>query len=805
LRATAPIHAALFLLAGSVLVLEVALTRVFSVMLWNHYTFLVISMALLGFGAAGSVLSARSPAGDEASVRRFLARSCAAFGVATLLCVMAVTRLDVEPTQLLRRAEGTFRLGALYVLAAVPFFFAGLAICRLLTVSAGQIATLYFADLVGAGVGALFVPFLLDAAGAPATIVLACVMGSAAGALFAGDALGPAGRWLGRALPVGLAALAVWVQAADPWTVHPPRSKPLRPVENQIELSRWSLHARIDVLESRRQAANFGSGVARPFWNRPIEYRIVYMDGSNPSRLIRWDQDRWFLERVLTAAPYALVEKPRVLVIGSGGGIDTMVGRQHGAEHVTAVEINPATVDLVRHEFGDYLGHLFEQENVALLAREGRHFLTLDDARYDLIRLTGVDTSAAAASAANSLDHAYIYTVEALRDLYRHLEPEGVLAISRAGGWEIERLVNVLRAALETEGVTDLADRVAVVSNGAAQAGWADALVRKRPYTEAEVAALSAWVAESKLQWLHHPFRGGDHPVSEWIRADAARLAQLHEQSAPNLRPVTDDDPFFFELLRFHQVVRALLDGDIGMIAHSGYVILTVTLVQAIVLSILFILVPLGLRGRTGTRIGRHAWSLAYFALLGLGFILVELVYIQKYMIVVGGPARAMSVTLFSILVFGGLGAFASRRVDLGSRHGLAVAVAGVTLVIALSIASLRFVLPWLLGLDFTGRLVFGILALAPVSFALGFPFPLGIRRLELDAPELVPWAWAGNACLTVVGSILCQIVSISAGFSAALMLALGCYALAVLCAGLAPAVAPALGARTASAGTLAR
>jgi len=457
-------------------------------MLWNHYTFLVISMALLGFGAAGSVLSASRPAGDEASVRCFLSRCCMAFGVVTLLCVMAVTRLDVEPTLLLREAAGTAKLGVLYLLAAVPFFFAGLAICRLLTVSAGQINTLYFADLVGAGVGAFFVPFLLDTAGAPATIVLACVLGSTAGALFAGGATSAGARWLGRALPVALAALAVWVHAADPWTVHPPRSKPLRPVESQIEYTRWSLHSRIDVLESRLQAANFGSGVSRPFWDRPVEYRVVYMDGSNPSRLMRWDQDRWFLGRVLTASPYALVSHPRVLVIGSGGGIDTMVGRHFGAEHVTAVEINPSTVDLVRNEFGDYLGHVFDRDDVTLLAREGRHFLTLDDHRYDLIRLTGVDTSAAAASAANSLDHAYIYTVEALRELYDHLDDDGVLAISRSAGWEINRLINVLRAALEAEGVPEFADRIAVVSNG----GWADALVRKRPYTQAEIETLRA-------------------------------------------------------------------------------------------------------------------------------------------------------------------------------------------------------------------------------------------------------------------------------------------------------------------------
>ena len=779
MRANAPVHAALFLLTGSVLVLEVALTRVFSVMLWNHYTFLAISMALLGFGAAGAFLAASRPDEDEASVRRFLARSCQVFGVATLLCVLAGTRLDVEPTLLLRDTGATLRLGALFLLSGVPFFFAGLAICRLLTISAAQINTLYFADLVGAGVGALFVPFLLDALGAPATIVLACAVGTAAGALFAGTR----GGLLGRGLPVALAALAVFVQATDPWPVHPPTSKPLRAVENAVDYTRWSLHARIDVLESRLQPARFGSGVARALFGRPVEYRTVYMDGSNPSRLVRYDQDRWFLDRVLTASPYSILQHPRVLVIGSGGGIDTMVAREHGAKHVTAIEINPATVDLVRNEFGDYLGRLFDHDDVTLLAREGRHFVTLDPHRYDLVRLTGVDTSAAAASAANSLDHAYIYTVEALRDLYEHIEPDGVLAISRADTWEIERLVNILRAALVREGVENFSDRIAVVSNGR----WADALVRKRPYTTGEIEALRAWVADAKLEWRHDPFLAGEHRVSRFIRADANELERLYAEARPNLRPVTDDDPFFFEILRLRQVVRAFLDGNIVQIAHSGFVILLMSLGQAIGLSILFILVPLGLRGRTGTRIGRHGWSLAYFALLGLGFILVELVYIQKYMVVVGGPARAMSVTLFSILVFGGLGAFWSRRVDLGSRFGLAGAVLAVAGAVGLSVVFLRFGVPWLLGLGFASRLGLAVLALAPVSFALGCPFPLGIRFLERDAPELVPWAWAGNACLTVVGSVLCQIVSIAAGFSTALLLALVCYLLAAGCAALAP------------------
>jgi hypothetical protein len=622
------------------------------------------------------------------------------------------------------------------------------------------------------------VPFLLGSVGAPTAVITACVLATLAAAIFGG----PERRLTLGGATVVFAGLAVFVWLQDPWTVHPPGSKPLRKVEDHVLDSRWTLHARIDVLETRSIPLNFGSGVSRGFFE-PVDYRTIYMDGSNPSRLISHDQDPWFLERLVTAGPYQIVgDEPEVLIIGSGGGIDTLVARHHGAGRVVAVEINPGTVQLVTQDFADYIGDPFSDPRVTLIAAEGRHFLTLDEGRYDVIRLTGVDTSAAGASAGNALDSAYIYTTEAVRDLWDHLAEAGILGITRACGWETLRLASVLRTGLEQAGVEDVHRHVAVVTNER----WCDVLVSRQPYTSDRIAMLREWAESSKLPVLFDPFGPGDAGLERMLKSQREKRDAFIRLFPLNLRPTTDDSPFFFEALSLGAVIgnRAL---DLRRIPNSGFPVLFMALAQAAVLAMLLILLPLARRGGVGGRIVGQWWMIPYFSLLGLGFILVELVFIQKYMIVVGGPARAMSVTLFTILTFGGLGAFFSRRIATISRAALVGSVVAVVVLLAAALAFLRFGLPMVIGLGFAARVAIGIAVLAPVSFALGVPFPLGIRILERPAPDLVPWAWACNACFTVVGSVLCLIISMAVGFTAAMLLAAGCYGLAAVCLAIAP------------------
>ena len=285
MTATRSVFIGLFCLSAAVLILEITLTRIFSVLMWGNHSFLVISTALLGFGAAGSYLSVKPKQYNQAESRRFLWRNCLYFALSLVLSVMVCTRLDF----LLGRSFGDLShmimLPTMYIVLAVPFFFAGLSIGFLLSSFAKQINAIYFSDLLGGGLGALAVTFLLSNVGAPAGLLLAGLLAIVSGLLF----LGPQRRWTVYAWLVAYAGLAVLVAVADPWYIPVPRSKGLHRIQNRISDTRWSLLARIDILPDAERPLNFGCGPSKAFLERPVAYRTFYMDGSNPSRMIKYN------------------------------------------------------------------------------------------------------------------------------------------------------------------------------------------------------------------------------------------------------------------------------------------------------------------------------------------------------------------------------------------------------------------------------------------------------------------------------------------------------------------------------------
>ncbi len=750
---------------------QVALTRIFSVMLWNHFAFLVISTALLGFGAAGSFLAVRPRERSEAELRQFLSRNCLWFAVSCVLGIMLVTALLPGSGDFLE-GSNAWKLVAVYTMVTVPFFFAGLAICQLLASCSGQVNSVYFADLVGAGAGALFVTLLLGRLGAPATVLVACVL-----AVFAGFLFESVSRRRMASVGMGtFAILAAVVYLFDPWTIPVAEGKGLHGNEHEVTDTYWSLHGRIDFLKEKSQPPRFGCGVHRVWYDRRIQFRTFYMDGSNPSRLIRDDQDQWFVPKLLSAAPYQLeVPGPKVLIIGSGGGVDTRVALHHGAEKVTAIEINRTTVQLVKNDFSSYIGDLFRRPEVELLAREGRHFLTMGEDLYDVIRLTGVDTRAAASVGANALDHVYLYTTEAVRDLFHRLSSNGVVAISRGTGWQDLRLANIVRQSLEELEIEEPWKHILVVTNDR----WSDVLVSRRPLGKRRVKSLRRWAEESKLEVLFDPYHEGREDFGQIIQGSQEEREEFLRSANQNLAPVTDDRPFFFERYTLAEVLQKMVALDMGRVSGSGFSTLLLALGQALVMAMVFILLPLCGRGKRPSPHLRRLVAVVYFSLLGLGFILVELVFIQKYMFLLGGPAYAMSVTLFSILVFSGFGSLASRR-WAPSVRSLAWILLCLLVLLAGSFLFVRDGLPGLLGFSLPMRIFLAVLAMAPVSFALGMPFPVGIRLLDAAAPHMIPWAWACNGCFSVIGSVLSVILSMAYGFSFSFFVAIACYLVAL-------------------------
>jgi len=778
---------ALFLIAGSVLVLEVSLTRVFSVMTWHHFANVIISLAMLGFGAASSFLTV-SPrfAGDRLD-GRLVGKYALGFCLTTMLGFAVATKIRFCPIDMAKYGDvsNAFSLLLLYVIVGVPFFYAGVCIGYLISRAGQAINRLYFADLIGAGTGALLSIAGINTLGVESTIYAA---GGAGGLVAVLCAWKGGGRWLRVGCVAAFGVSVLMTVGAWRGTIFPvyfPPGKVARKPAMTPHYHRWHVVARVDVMNPAKGLWTFGGQFSPRFASLLNEWRTrpVLQDGAAPTVIVNVpDGD---LSKVLglgcflKSAPYVIKPNPgRGLVIGVGGGIDVLIALHHGTQRIVGVEINPITVDAVKHRFADFGGRVFDRPEVELLAAEGRHYLTTTDERFDVIQLSGVDTFTAQSIGAYALSENYLYTVEAIQEYWRHLKEDGLLSFSR---WmhrpprEALRLLTTQVEALRRIGVGQPERHLMVIAVTSGEMAWAETLQKQSPFTEAEAAAFRQWAGRMGFEILYDPFRGHDNPFDRMVRASASERQTMIEQYPYNIRPTTDDDPFFFQFHRWRSALHPV--DDDGQVEPGTYgrfplamVYLVISIVQIFVMAAAFIIGPLLSRGAQLRQVGHKGRMLAYFAALGLGFITVEIVLLQKYSVFVGGPVYAMAVTLFAILVFSGLGSLLSHRVGRVIPHALTLVLLALAAGIVGEAMFANHAMPRLMFLSQTTRWAVTVLALAPLAMLMGMPFPMGIRVAQHLGGTIVPWAWGVNALATTLGALLCVVASMELGFTASLL-----------------------------------
>lgn len=783
----------LFLLAMSVLMLEIALTRVFSVMAWHHFAYLVISLALLGFGAASSFLTVslrfRSKAFDEV----LLARYALLFSVATVLGFASATKVRFHYRDIFQFGDfsNAYSLFMLYVLVGTAFFFAGTCVGYLISRAGEAINRLYFADLVGAGIGALAAIAAINRVGAESTIYISAALGAAVAVLHV-RSCGWLMRYGSRATLVVCSLMAL---AATRWQIFPvyfPPDKAIASMQMLPHYHKWHVVARVDVMPPTPRLSEFGGNLSSTLGmaDRQVPIRMIFQDGAAPTGIVRLPDGRFdhikALDYYLQGAPYIVRPEPEdVLIIGVGGGIDALIALHHDARHVVGVEMNPVIVDAVTDRYADFAGRLFDRDDVELIQAEGRHYLTRTDRRFEVIQLSGVDTVAAVASGAYALSENYLYTVEAIGDFWRHLRPDGVLSFSRClhdPPRETLRLAGTVVAALEALGVEQPHRHLLIVGGRDRGNAWAETLITKRPLTPDEVRRLREWAERMRFQMLFDPIVHRDGAFDRLLRADPAERKEMIAAYPFRIGPITDDSPFFFRFGRWSSLVwPPRLETGQGMGLPVGLLILAITLVQLLLLSAALIIGPLLSQAAALSAIPGKARTLVYFAALGLGFITVELALLQRYSVFVGGPVYAMAVTLFAVLVFSGLGSLLSGAVGRVLPRASTIVLVVLAGGIVAEAVFLNRNLPGLMGLSHPMRCVVAVVAIAPLALLMGMPFPIGLRRVHRASPTLVPWAWGVNAVTTTIGSLLCVVLSMEAGFTACLYAAAAVYLIASL------------------------
>lgn len=788
------------LLSAATLAYEVLLMRLLSIVQWHHFAYMVISLALLGYGASGTFLALT----QRWLQPRYPAAFCICIGLfagSTLACYLIVEQIPFNPETVLWDARQPFYLMGMYLMLAVPFFFAACAIGLSFIKFHTQITRTYGADMMGAGLGSLGVIVLLMwSFPLPALGWIAAV--GALSLLIAVLELKLAHR---RYWSLAAIVLAIgFVQLSQQLTPEISPYKALRQTLNisgtQIVSESSSPLGMLSVVESKQLPLRHAPGLSLMAKHEPPEQLAVFTDAAGMSVINhghaaaeRYD----YLDQLSWALPYHLTKPASVVILGAGGGSDVLQARLQNVPEIHAVELNPQMLELMHGPYAAYSANLYTQPSVNVHIAEARGFIASGKRDYDLIQIPLLNSFAASAAGLYALNESYLYTVEALRGYLDHLNPNGYLVISR---WislpprDTLRLLATSITALEQMGVADPGRQLLLIR------GWqtSSLLIKNGDINSAEIDALKRFANKRSFDLAWYP----GIQAEETNRYN--RLAQAHFYHAAkallspernkfiddykfNIAPTTDDSPYFFNFFKWRSLPELLALSDRGgmPMLEWGYLVLVATLAQALFASILLIVLPLiSLRRQTSLKVhNRKAAVFVYFGALGLAFLFIEIAFIQRFILFLQHPLYAVSIVLTAFLIFAGLGSLYARRRAARQQHPRATwqAVLGIAAISLIYLAALGPLFELLIAWPIWAKIITTLILIMPLAFCMGQPFPLALDGLATTAPALIPWAWAINGCASVISAVLATLLAIQFGFSMVIITAQVLYLLSAL------------------------
>jgi hypothetical protein len=750
------------IVTASLLLVEVTLTRVFSGTIGYYFAFMSISIAMLGLGSGSLWVTLR---GERAGLPERRA-GLAALGLslsaasATLLFLRFYPAMGNEslPNQLVQ----VLLFGALFV----PFFFGGIVVAAIFEAYAGEFGLLYAVDLVSAAAGCvLAVPLLQHVAAPEAMLVIAACAGAAAPLFLLAVGKGREATGVAGALIALFAILFVNVHGS-------PVLSPLV-IRNQqmtdVVVDRWNDFSRVLV----KRGPFFTWGLSETYGtDHPPQYDLLIegVAGTQIQHCPDGDASKLdFLRYDVSSLPHLLRPTGSALTLGVGAGLDVMMAKHHGKDPIVGVEVNPLVGDIVNEQFGSYSGRPYHLPGVTVHFENARTFVKRDRNRYDVVTVTWVDSGAATGAGAFALTENYLYTVEAFRDYLDRLKDDGVLAFMRARyspEYDAIKGIGVAVEALREMGIADPGRYIMVTSVASPhfdRRELTQVLVKRTPFSPGELAVIGE--AQERLHFnpLYTPGQSDGDADIERLITDKDRAA-VYASFGFDMEPNTDDRPFYF-----------FLREGLGQPGGREVRILRQSIVTIFVLIGVFALLPLWvlLRRKIGG-LRAIATSTAYFSLLGLGFMLIEMKLLQQSVLIIGNPTLSLAAVLAALLLSTGAGALLSQRHKLeGAKAAVAFLVLLASLVV--SLATSGGLADWLTGFSLPVRTLGLMLTIAPVGVLLGLPMPLGISRIA-SMRNLVAWCWGVNGMFGVAGSAVAIYVAIHFGLSKAFLLGVACY-----------------------------
>jgi len=747
------------------LILELALTRIFSVVFFYHFAFLAISIAMFGLGAGG-VFSYALAAGSDAhsSHRSFhskLGALAALNSLAVLLALVVLLNLSGEPT--------TAKLAIVYLTSALPFFFSGTVLSLAISEAIVRVDRVYFFDLIGAAAGCVaLIPFL-DHFGGPNTVLAASVFFAVSAAIWYNLAGSLSGRAGAVALALAFVVLIVYNGKQHPIDVRYAKGQPL-PKESFVQ---WNSFSRVGMVRHDTLGGE------------------IFIDADASTFIPPFDLDRLTdaqrakLLHEGPGIPYLLRPGAKTMIIGAGGGWDVARAIASGSRDITAVEINPIIARrIMRDRFPDVSRRLYFRPEVHLYVADGRSFVRASSDKFQILQATLVDTWASTAAGAFALSENNLYTTDAFHDYLDHLTSDGLIAFTRWGldpPRESLRLISLAMQALADLGEHDVARHIVVVRQDPDKLkGWGaqdTVLIFRSALTLEAVASVRAALEQTGLQIIYLPDHSQSNEFSKLLTA--ADPAAFWKTYRFDVSPIGDDRPFFFytvqpvDVWNFLRQTGNAADSKINRALPLLFELLGVSLIATfVVLALPPLLAGTRLPAEPGVR-----GFLTYFICIGAGYILIQVALIQKFILFLGNPTYALSVIVFSMLISSGLGSYFSRRfTGADDTEGLSFVLAGVAVLIAIIAFIAQPLSEFGVGWPLPLKIAVTVALIAPAAFLMGMPFPAGLARLQCRFPETVRWAWALNSASSVLGSAAAIFLAIYIGLRATLLVSAALY-----------------------------
>jgi spermidine synthase len=751
----------IFTVTFSTMLVEVMLTRVFSVIYFGQFAFLIISLALFGYGLSGVYLALKKPKAPEKRTSE-IALFLLLFALSLPLAYKATLLINIDFLHLFNPAVNLVYLFLNLLILLLPFFCGGVVLAMIFSQFSESIGRLYFVDLIGASLGSLSIIPLIPALGPSRILIILFFALSLAWFLMAG------GR---RKIRFGVfAALLVafglmfryenTVFPIVPKLVDAKRYYNVQLENNRIEYSKWSTIDKIDVAPwgDARKVIWINGGTMQSFMKK-FDGRLDQLEK------IEWDA---------AALPFQIARNGAAVIIGSAGGYEVLCALSHGFKRVVAIEMDPVICDLLRNEYLDYTGRIFRLPQVTLLADEGRSALKRLKIKFDVIQMVNSHNPDSLLSGAISVSETYIYTVESFKDYWDHLQPDGLVYILH---WNGERLFSTALQALKEMGIERPEDKFFIVQY---PEGFSHFFLKKGAFTDADYYVLKSAIGDNG-RLMYSPDMKDDNIFYRMM----ADLKGTVRGSSVNIAPVYDASPYFNQPNRIGQFrfrnmqVNGMAEKFVkSAIVYSNSIYLSIL---ALSLMMAFFLIFLPLRRRSAG-VGQRPLVL-YFFFIGLAFIMVEIIFIKIFQLLLGSPAVSISIIIFALLISTGIGSLWSQKLArlLGGRL---ITLFSIVLAVLLTAYALGLfpLLEVFMPLGFPWRIAVSLALISLVGFFMGVFFPDGIRRLGQADKALIGWAWGANSFATVLGSIVAVIVAINWSFSAVLIAAAVSYLAAAIC-----------------------